>query len=207
MTSIANDNFDISQESAATEYQISARTLRRYGLPQRRRGRQVLYRRSDIEAAIAERAAGARNGTQHDDAMRAVRGENPTKNLFREIAYMVASRVLDSIETMVGRDWQTLEWQRQHALSSEDAAIVLARSAVLAKHAAGHYLRTEFDRDFINETGQSVDEALSAMTGLRVKSKPPAANVFAQGAPFVPAFQPVADKGMEQMVKRNATAN
>lgn len=206
MISIANDNFDISQESAANEYQISARTLRRYELPHRRRGRQVFYRRGDIEAAIAERAATARNGVQHDDAMQAVRGEKPPGNMFRKLAFMVAGRVLDSIETIVGRDWQALDWQKEHGVSAEAAATVLSRSAVLAKHAAEHYLRAELDRDFINETGQSLDEALSAMTGLRVKSKPPAANIFAQGTPFAPTFQAVADQAMAYQEAR-AKAN
>jgi hypothetical protein len=200
---MSNLSDEVSQEQASIDYALSPRTIRRYKLPHRRKGRQVLYKRRDLEEAIAQRAGSDRNTDQHLTALSHVGGEKPTKNLFREISYMVADRVLSAVETLVGRDANSLDWHAEYGIDPDHAAIVLARAAVIARHAGGWYLSTGLDQDFRQECGQSMDELLAAMTGVTIKTKPTAANVFT-GREFAEDFEPLAARAAAALAKREA---
>ena len=185
---------EISQEAAAVEYGLSARTLRRYGLTPRRSGRRVFYLRTDLETEIARRTAVDRNGDQHRNVTGA---DCPAGNLMRETAFMAVDRCLVTIETLIGRDFTGSGGASPHdrsevGLTRKQAAVVVARSVLLARAAAEHYLRSQFDQDFATECGQGVDAAMSAMTGLKIESTPPPAGVFTVSREFAPEFRPVA---------------
>ena len=199
--------FNVSQESASQRYNISTRTLRRYNLPFERRGRQIFYRPADIEAAILTRSAIDHNGDQHDAAVRSVARNTakPPGNLLREVAIMTAARTLVAVETMLGADAETLDWAAEYGIDPNHAAVVLSRAVTLARHAAGHYLADNFDDDFRAETGQTSDEAMSAMTGMSVRSQPAAVDRFVH-APFAPAFQPMADTAVKFLNGRTPKA-
>jgi hypothetical protein len=196
-----SSKFTISQAVAAERYRISARTLRRYTLPFERRGRQIFYRPGDIEAAISKHSIADHNWDQHDAALRSI-GRNatpPPGNPLRNLAIMAAGRTLTAIETVLGADAADMDWMAEYGIDSTHAAVVLCRAAILARQAAEGYLASRLDEDFHTEVGQTLDQAMSAMTGnrLAVKSNPAAAAGLFTSEPFATTFQHVADRAAE----------
>jgi hypothetical protein len=196
------DNEEISKTAAASRYGITGRTLQNYRLPQRRKGREVYYRKADVEKAIAEHAAADQNYWQHPGAKD--EGE-PPGNFIRSICVFVAGRILVALETCWASDHRTLDWQRELNIDRGAAAVILARAAAIGRAAAGEYLHSQLDAEFLREVGETIDGALGSLTGAEFKTEPPPSDIYTKGEKFSAKFQPIIAQALAFAAEHRAT--